>query len=96
MNEQRDLLTNPTVLLQDAVINEMVASYIARVRAEGVEVPEDAVTPELRFTLAELVARTRWGPAEALVVSANLDPEIKAALAQVPAARELLQVTPAP
>jgi carboxyl-terminal processing protease len=96
VTEKRATLSDPTVLLQDAVADEIVASYLARVRSEGIDVPSDADTPELRLTLLNLIAETRWGPAEALMVTARLDPEIKAALAEMPKARELLEPAPAP
>ncbi len=76
---RRDKLTNPVMLTQDAVGTEVAASYIERVRSEEIEVPEGADTPELRFTLLRRIAELRWGPTEALQVSALLDPEIEAA-----------------
>ena len=90
----RDKLTNPVMLTQDAVGAEVAASYIERVRSEGIEVPEGADTPELRFTLLRRIAELRWGLAEALQVSALLDPEIEAAGAEMPKARELLEPAP--
>jgi carboxyl-terminal processing protease len=97
VTERRASLTDPSVLLQDAVADEVVESYLARVRAEGIEVPADADTPELRFTLLTLIAETRWGAPERLQVAARIDPEIEAALAEIPRARELIApATPSP
>ena len=96
VGERRATLTDPLALLDDAMGAELVASYLSRVRSEGIEVPPDADTPELRFALIRLVVDRRRGPAEALLVASRLDPEIAAALAAMPRARELLQETPAP
>jgi carboxyl-terminal processing protease len=97
VTERRDALTEPSVLLEESVAAGAVASYVQRVRSEGIEVPEGADTPELRFTLLPLLAETRWGGPERLIVATQLDPEIEAALAAIPQARELAApATPAP
>ncbi|MDE2772313.1 MAG: S41 family peptidase [Gemmatimonadota bacterium] len=95
VTERRELLDEPTALLSDAVADEAVESYLERVRSEGIEVPPDADTPELRFTLLALIADLRWGPSAELLVASQLDPEIARALAEVPRARELLEMEPA-
>jgi carboxyl-terminal processing protease len=96
VSEKRSQLTDPSVLLEQSVADDVVASYLQRLRSEGIEVPPDADSAELRFTLLTLIAETRWGPAERLQVAARLDPEIKAALAEMPKARALLEMpTPA-
>ena len=94
VTQRRDLLDEPTVLLRDSVADEVVQSYLERVRSEGIEVPPDADAPELRFTLLTLIADLRWGPSEELCVASQLDPEIEAALAEIPKARELLEMEP--
>ena len=94
VTDRRDSLTDPTLLLEDSVATEVVTSYLERVRAEGIEPGDGADTPELRLTLLPLVAELRWGPAEALLVSSRLDPEIEAAVAEIPRALELVESAP--
>ena len=94
MTERRGLLDEPTVLLSGSVADEAIESYLERVRSEGIEVPPDADTPELRFTLLTLIADLGWGPSAELLVASQLDPEIARALAEVPRARELLEMEP--
>jgi carboxyl-terminal processing protease len=95
VSDRREMLTDPLVLLEDSVADAAVASYVERVRSEGIEVPEGADTAELRFTLLSLVAETRFGEEGKLQVESRLDPEIEAAIAELPKARELLEL-PAP